>query len=377
MLCTGLIRTGWSEARDAGQAVRELHAQIGSDEVGSGFFFCSSRHDLEAVGAAMTEAFGDSMVGCTTAGEITPGGYSERGLTGFFVPESCGRINHYLLEDITSLDLERIGDIGDRVTRARNEDVELDQAQNEFGLLLIDGMSVMEEQVVGALKAAVGGLPLVGGSAGDDTRFRETWVFHGGRFHSNAAIFSHVRTSRAVHVFKTQHFEPTETKLVITKAIPEKRLVTEINGRSAAGEFARLVGHEVHELNAAVFSRYPVMLKVGGEYYVRSIQQAGPDGSLTFYCAIDEGLVLTMARSLDFVEQLSGALAEVQEIIPDPELLIGFECILRRLEVLDKKISREVGAIMAESNVVGFHTYGEQFGALHVNQTFTGVAIGR
>jgi hypothetical protein len=27
-------------------------------------------------------------------------------------------------------------------------------------------------------------------------------------------------------------------------------------------------------------------------------------------------------------------------------------------------------------NVAGFHTYGEQFNAMHLNQTFTGVAIG-
>ena len=27
--------------------------------------------------------------------------------------------------------------------------------------------------------------------------------------------------------------------------------------------------------------------------------------------------------------------------------------------------------------MVGFSTYGEQFGAMHVNQTFTGIAIGR
>jgi len=27
--------------------------------------------------------------------------------------------------------------------------------------------------------------------------------------------------------------------------------------------------------------------------------------------------------------------------------------------------------------VIGFNTYGEQFNGMHINQTFTGVAIGR
>ena len=30
---------------------------------------------------------------------------------------------------------------------------------------------------------------------------------------------------------------------------------------------------------------------------------------------------------------------------------------------------------MAEHNVIGFSTYGEQFAGMHVNQTFTGVYI--
>jgi hypothetical protein len=36
-----------------------------------------------------------------------------------------------------------------------------------------------------------------------------------------------------------------------------------------------------------------------------------------------------------------------------------------------------LGKLFADNNVVGFSTYGEQFVGVHVNQTFTGVAIGR
>ena len=34
------------------------------------------------------------------------------------------------------------------------------------------------------------------------------------------------------------------------------------------------------------------------------------------------------------------------------------------------------GELLAENQVVGFTTYGEQFNGMHVNQTFTGVALG-
>jgi hypothetical protein len=35
-----------------------------------------------------------------------------------------------------------------------------------------------------------------------------------------------------------------------------------------------------------------------------------------------------------------------------------------------------VGELFQRNNTVGFSTYGEQYGGVHVNQTFTGIAIG-
>ena len=39
-------------------------------------------------------------------------------------------------------------------------------------------------------------------------------------------------------------------------------------------------------------------------------------------------------------------------------------------------LNERVSELMIENNVVGFATYGEQFNGMHVNQTFTGVALG-
>jgi len=39
---------------------------------------------------------------------------------------------------------------------------------------------------------------------------------------------------------------------------------------------------------------YVVIVKIGGEYYCRSISRVEPDGSMTFFCAIGEGVVLTL-----------------------------------------------------------------------------------
>lgn len=249
-------------------------------------------------------------------------------------------------------------------------------AGNALGFLLIDGLSVKEEAVVSALARSLGDLQLVGGSAGDGLRFTETAVYHEGRFHSDCAVFSLICTSHPFQVFKTEHFVGSEKKMVVTGADCKRRIVTEINGNPAAREYAHLVGLEVKELSPMIFATLPVVVRVGGEYYVRSIQKVNADESLTFFCAIDEGIVLTVARGVDILDNLDALFQKVRANIGKPQLVLGCDCILRNLELQQKGIKKQAGRLFIENNVIGFSTYGEQFNAMHVNQTFTGVAFG-
>jgi hypothetical protein len=109
---------------------------------------------------------------------------------------------------------------------------------------------------------------------------------------------------------------------------------------------------------------------------VRAIQKMNEDQSIQFACAIDEGIVLTVARGVDMVRNLESAFADVRARIGPPSLVLGCDCILRFLEAQELGLRERIGQIMIENNVVGFATYGEQFNAMHVNQTFTGVALG-
>lgn len=185
-----------------------------------------------------------------------------------------------------------------------------------------------------------------------------------------------MRTDLPFVAFRTQHFVQSEMRMVVTRADPANRIVHEINGRPAAREFARLVGLQLTELTPMIFATHPVVVRVGGQYYVRSIARVNPDESLTFFCAIDEGIVLTIARGVDMVANLQKAFDGVRAEIGRPQLVLGCDCILRRLEAEREGIKDRIGQILTDNNVIGFATYGEQFNSMHVNQTFTGVAIG-
>ena len=75
------------------------------------------------------------------------------------------------------------------------------------------------------------------------------------------------------------------------------------------------------------------------------------------------------------VELLGRELRQVREKMGEPALIIGCDCILRRLEMEEQGIDHQIGQLLAASKVVGFSTYGEQCNSVHVNQTFMGVAI--
>jgi hypothetical protein len=372
-------RKGFSAAADAAQAVRELLHQVDQPDMALVVFFASPSYDRERMAQAIrTEMPGVEVIGCTTAGEITSEGYRENTLTGVSFGRSDYKASIRLIADLDRFRME----VGSLVVQELLTDLGLGPPTARsvphqiFGMLLIDGLSRQEEVVVSSISRFLDTVPLFGGSAGDGLDFGATWVFANGVFHTNAAVLALIETNHPFNVFKFDHFRPTEKKMVVTEADPVRRLVTEINAEPAAPAYAKMVGLDEHELGPMTFAAYPVVVRVGGEYHVRSIQKVEEDGSLRFYCGIDEGLVLTVADGDDIAKNLDEALTGLAVELGSVDLILGFDCILRRLEAEQKQKSLIVSQVLKRHGVVGFNTYGEQYRSMHVNQTFTGVAIG-
>ncbi|MBN1824814.1 MAG: FIST C-terminal domain-containing protein [Candidatus Eisenbacteria bacterium] len=372
-----LARRGYTANDDPAEAARELHEQIHCEETALGIFFCSPRYDLNALERELAARFGDvNLIGCTTAGEITPAGYRNDSISGVGF---SSREFHAVTRRIENLAGFEVGgglEIAKSALAELRGAVKDFRRENVFAMLLVDGLSLREESLVSTIYNSLGEIPLFGGSAGDGLEFGRTWIFHEGAFRANAAVLTLVHTSAPFSVFKTQHFISTDNKLVVTGADSPLRVVYELNGEPAADAYAQMVDVPVNALDPTVFATHPVVVKIGGAYYVRSIQKMNEDRSLSFYCAIDEGIVLSLARGMDLVKDLHDLFRHVRDRVGEPRIVIGCDCILRNLELDRRGIKDEVGRIMSENHVIGFSTYGEQFNAMHVNQTFTGVAIG-
>jgi len=371
------IRLAQSCSIDTRQAVKEFHAAVKQANMELVIFFCSSQYDLDLLATEMNRLFaGIQVVGCTTAGEIGPAGYRSHSLSGASFPAGSCVAVHGLLDRLSQFDITKGHDFAQTVLQRLESRAPGANPGNSFALMLIDAMSRREEPVTHALHYALGGIPLFGGSAGDDLQFVKTEVYSDGRFYSDSAILILINTSLPFTLFKTQHFVSTNERLVVTEADPGRRIVYEINGLPAAEEYARLVDVGVQELDALSFAASPVVVMIDGTDYVRSIQKVNDDGSLSFYCAIEEGLVLRVAHGVDLVHNLEETFAQIRKEIGSPQFVFGCDCILRNLEVTQNGLKDRVGEIFVRNNTVGFSSYGEQFRGVHVNQTLTGCAIG-
>lgn len=356
------IRTAQSCAAEARQAVKEFHEAVEQPETELVVFFCSSEYDLDVLAAEMNRLFaGVQVVGCTTAGEIGPAGYRTHSLSGVSFPSgSCVAVSG-LLDCLSRFDITGGHDFAQSLLQRLESRVPGASPDNSFAFMLIDGLSIREEQVTHSLQYSLGRIPLFGGSAGDDLRLAKTGVYFDGRFHSDSVALILINTSLPFRLFKTQHFVSTSERLVVTEADTTRRIVTEINGLPAAEEYARLVGVDVEKLNPMRFAASPVVVMIDGTDYVRSIQKANADGSLTFFCAIEEGLVLRVARGVDLMSNLEQTFDKIRAEIGPPRLVFGCDCILRNLEISQNASKDRVGEIFRRYNVVGFSSYGEQF----------------
>ncbi len=357
-------------------AVSELRAAL-TGEFQHIVAFFSVDYDAAALAAGLSAVFkGVTVTGCSTAGAFGPTGLMETGILLIAFPRKGFRIHTGVIEDVSAFGIERASQMV-RELKARMGVSDGDKlADRVFGIMLVDGLSNAEETVVGAVHWAFGDMQLIGGSAGDGLAFRQTSLIHEGRVLTRAAVLMMVESDFPFRIFKTSNFEPTQIKLVVTSADADCRTVHELNAEPAAREYASAIGLMPDDLGPFSFASYPLVVKVGGDYYCRSIRNMNPDGSLSFFCAIDEGLVFTVARPKDMLLSTERVLDEIDRSLGGIDLVLGFDCVLRRLDAETRQIRRQVEDLYKHYGVVGFHSYGEQLNSMHLNQTLTGVAFG-
>lgn len=358
---------------DLPDAIERLARTLGPGPFAHLCLFASSDADLAALCGRAAQLFPRATIcGCTTAGEITAQGYDEGQVVAFALP-ACGFDTEVLVfEGIDRIDTRRV--IADLLRARQALSLRAAHLPHECAVLLVDGLSGQEDWLVAALSGALGAVPMAGGSAADGGQFRRTLLHAQGRVMVNAAALVLIRSRGAVRPFSLDNLNPTAACMVVTEADPARRIVTRINDEPAAREYARLTGVTPDRLSPFVFAAHPVLVRAGGRHHVRAVQGVLPDGALLFFSAVAEGLVLTIAEPGDMAGHLQQELSALARH-GAPSAILGFDCLFRKIDAIGRQQVHDISEILARHRVTGFSTYGEQIGAMHVNQTITGFAF--
>jgi hypothetical protein len=367
-------KVGRTLADDTDRAADEILSAVRQREMAVVLFFCSPKYDRKRLAERLSASLFCPVLGCTSAGEISPEGYQKGGMVAASLSSLELKVHVRRLSPLCRVDGATCRGLAEDLRKKLVLSRRFDRSRM-FGLVLIDGLSRREDEVIAALAPSFEGVPIFGGSAGDDLAFRETQVYAEGKFLPDSAAFALFETTLPFDVFKTQHFVPTGTKVVVTGAEPERRIINEINGEPAAEEYARSLGLGLGALDSAVFSANPLMIRIGGDYYVRSIQKVTAERGLSLYSSIEEGLVLTIGKGADIASDLQEKIAAVRKVPSANDFGIFCDCILRRQELADRGLLSGFHNHFGDLKFVGFSTYGEQCDGIHVNQTLTGVII--
>ncbi len=360
-------------AAQAPDAAEQLRRALGMGPFAVVIVFLSPEADLVPLVAHLNDAFdGIPVIGCTTAGEISSEGYAEGQVVAVGLSARHFAADVLVVPDLNAIDRQDL--IGRLIRSRQGLAAHRPDWSHEFAFLMVDGLSIREDELTAALALGMGPVPLFGGSAGDGTRFRETFILQGGVLRRNAAVLAMIRSDCRAKVFNLDHLVPTDRRMVVTQADPRTRSVRQINAEPAAREYARLLGKDPAQLTTFTFAAHPLVVRIGGAHHVRAIQQVAENGDLIFFSAIDEGLVLTLAEPQDMVAHLERELTALGTS-GAPIAILAADCILRRMEALEKQMTGAISGLLRAHNVTGFSTYGEQLNSMHVNQTMTGVAL--
>jgi hypothetical protein len=364
---TGLGGFGHSAAQDADTAGREaVRSALGGRVPAAGdlvVIFPSADYDLEALHrGALEEAGPAAVVGCTTCGSFTDDAQLALGCVAAYLAggELAFGVCHVERDD---------ADLAGCTRRAA--ETARDRAGDELAhavlLLMCDGLtSDQREMARGAFEVTSSIVPLVGGAAGDDLRWRATYTFGEGRILPNGIVTVWINSPRPIAVSVDHGWRPIGKPMLVTRA--EGNTIYELDGRPALEvylaergiplkEDARSFGHECMERPLGLPNAH-------GRYDLRHVHEKAPGGGIVLPAAVPEHTVVQVMAT-DAQQLLEGARRAAQDAAEQLDgparLALVFSCCTRA-PLLGDRVPEEVELIssaLGHAAAGGFYSCGE------------------
>jgi hypothetical protein len=351
--------------------------EINQDNIKAVIYFFSVDFEKYEPQRALKKAFPQAVcIGASMIGGWSTRGALEKGITAMSLSSD------EVAEVITSF---QTGTRADPARTARNAIAELKRKLGSrtvnpdeyLGLIFFDGLCLGEVIMKEFTLEKSLNLPFTGGAAADELTFTQTLVALDERLSGDGLAVMILKMKIPFCFGHYVHYVPTNTSFTVTRSETVRRVVWEINGQDAAVYYAKTLGLSgVDKLNANVYSKNPLGVKIGDSVYVRSPNAVIDGKGLQFYCYIEAGTKVFLMRQGDIIGNARETLAEVRNYIPgEIQGSLLFNCVLRYLEMKELRKLDEFNRVFSGTSFIGFNTYGEEL-FTHHNQTLTAIFFG-
>lgn len=369
-----------SSAKDSAQAGSELGRRIREGFRGAApdaiIAFASAQHDYGKLLAVLAESAGtEVIVGSSSAGEFT---HSTRG-EGHV---SALAVRSETMEFAVGVGCRLKEDPGKTAANVVSTFRGLTGSVRPYraALVMSDALAGYADAVVEALTVVTGGnYKFFGGGAGDDGRFKETYVFAGTKALNDAVVALEILSDQPIGVGVSHGWVPASAGMRVTE-VDGSRLVS-LNGAPAVEAFeahAHATGQKFDPAEPLPFFLHNIIgIENAGNYRLRVPLAVADDGSVLCAARIPPSSLVHIMKTttesavLAAEQATRAALQALGGRRPSGALV--FDCVATRLRMgraFDEEL-KACASLLEPAGFVGCNTYGQiaraegQFGGFH------------
>lgn len=292
---------GWSGADQAREAGREAAraALIDGEEADLAFLFSTVGYDAQALLGGVQEVLGETPIHGSTSftGVITPQGFKG------------GDEDAVAVLTISSPEMQfgvGTGAIGDRAVAAGREAAQqaLEALDGSPDVVLMLASPGNEEGIITGIEEVVSGVPIVGGSAADNTVSGNWSLFAKDDVLSSGVVVTAIQSDLPLGIAYGSGYRPTGKSAIATKA--EGRVLYDLDGQPALKVYAGWTGQDPKDLagmallGASILAPLAVQDEESGFYLVKHPGVGQEDGSMALFAVVEEGTeVVLMEATVD------------------------------------------------------------------------------
>lgn len=327
--------------------------------------FTTPRYDLPALIKGIRSITGATpLIGATGSGQIVQGQHMGFGGGVSILAMTAGpyRFGLASVPDIKG-NLDQVGQ-----TIARASRTEAGPSPHAALLLLVDCLAGdLQELVQGVYRITGPKVSLTGGAAGDELKFKETFVFHNDQVIAGGAVALWIASDRPLPVVTRHGWEPVGVPMLVTRA--EGTEIIELGGRPAAIAYEEQLGISPGQLSYENFWATSIihpfgLLQPDGRSVIRVARSKNEQGALRI-----QGCVPPVGSAVQVMSSTTEALLDVAKEVADEALanhqdagaLLVFSCAARAVIFGPRTLEecQRLQAAAGETPTFGLYCCGE------------------